>query len=414
MPYSPRTYPLVDLPAHRAPDPLQSLASMMSLAATAEEYSAQRKQRQTQQRMEQAINAAKGDPMKAADVLETQHGDFVTGRALRDKATEIRRQTLDQIGQRVDAHKTLLGQGGQLLKETEENPTLWPEMRGRVVDLATQLDPRLAGEIPEQYDPERVRGMLQFVEGGITDLSAKDQALKKLKAGYDMTDDALKRDKLYRESAAHWLSTAKTPEEWTQGIEYGASMGIPATILQEFGDWSPDAPKRASEMLLTPEQRAVAARAKIDDDRADKTADATAKYRAAQLALGRQREARLSRQERDSTTPTGRATAERWKASQLDTLESEFTSGTSAMTEPDLRRRQLQIENSYRAQIGLKPLRTLPKEWGVPATETDPVDADASVSALAPGTTQIVEQNGVRYEVTTDASGNVLTSKPVQ
>ena len=78
--------------------------------------------------------------------------------------------------------------------------------------------------------------------------------------------------------------------------------------------------------------------------------------------IARQREARLERQGNDSTTPIGKATAERWKATQLEALEKELTEGN--VTLADVRRRQLSIENSYRAQIGVKPLTKLPPEWG--------------------------------------------------
>lgn len=417
MPYQPRSYPLVPMP--QGPDPMQSLSGLMSLASNIEGYSAERKQRQQQQRIEQAFNKAKGDPIKAADILETTHGDFASGRTLRDKAGEIRRQTVDQIGQRIDSHKTILGQGGQLLTEAEANPTLWPELRSRVVDLASQLDPRLAAEIPEQYDQQKVRGMLQFVEGGVTDLGARSQAIAKLKAGYDATDDALKREKLYRESMAHWLSTTKTQEEWEGAKANGEAMGIPRSVIGEFGDWAPDAPARASEMLLTPEQKAVAARAKIDDDRADRTAKATADYRAAMLSIGRQREARLSQQDAGGATPTGRATAERWKASQLESLENEFAKPDTNLTIEDVRRRQLTIENSYRAQIGLPPLTALPAAWTGVAPDAarpptaPPARAGGAGPSLGASQTQIVEQNGVRYEVTTDAAGKVIKAVPI-
>ena len=237
---------------------MQSLSAIMSLAANLEEYQAQREQRQTEQRFKELSNEAKGDPLKTADLFESRYGDFGTGRILREKAGEIRQQAVDQMLTRVGDTKNPLVQGGQLLKEAEAHPALWPDLRGRVVDLASKLDPRLAQEIPEQYDQARVRGMLQFVEGGIVDLGATEQALKKLKAAQEATKNALERDKFYRESAAHWFSTPKTREQWEQVQQYGASMGIPATILQEFGEWSPDAPTRANEKLLTPEQRKMA------------------------------------------------------------------------------------------------------------------------------------------------------------
>ena len=357
MPYQPRSYPLVDLP--RGPDPLQSLSAMMSASSMIEQYGEQRKQRQQEQRATSAYNDAKGDPLKAADLLEAQ-GDFVSARGFRDNATQIHEQALAQASERITAHKTVYGKAEQLLKDVK--PEFYPDLRPTLVELAAQVDPRLAQEIPEQYDQERVNGMLQFTRDGAATLDIQARALAKAADANKITDDAQARALKRRESLSELFSVATTPEAWQFTKEYAPAVGFSREEVALFGDFSPEATERAQQIGMTPAQRATDARAKVDDTRQADAAAETKRHNAAIEGIQRQREARLSRQERDGTTPTGRATAERWKASQLEALEKEFTEGNLEVA--DIRRRQLVIENSYRAQINLKPLGALPQEWG--------------------------------------------------
>jgi hypothetical protein len=89
--------------------------------------------------------------------------------------------------------------------------------------------------------------------GQATELRAR--GLADLKAAHLVTDDAVKRQDLYRSSLAKWLSTAKTPEDWTAVTQNASDLGIPKETIAEFGEWAPDAPARAADMVLTPSER---------------------------------------------------------------------------------------------------------------------------------------------------------------
>lgn len=87
MPYGPRTYPLVPLP--QAPDPMQSLAGLMSLASNVEQYQAERKQRQQEQRRQQTYAQHKGDPAATSAAL-TEAGDFAGAQFFAGQAEQAR------------------------------------------------------------------------------------------------------------------------------------------------------------------------------------------------------------------------------------------------------------------------------------------------------------------------------------
>ena len=72
-------------------------------------------------------------------------------------------------------------------------------------------------------------------------------------------------------------------------------------------------------------------------------------------------------------TQPQRAQAERWKLEQLAGLEKEYRESLveSPMSAAQLARRKLDIENAYRSQIGLQPLKALPASWNAPAAADD-------------------------------------------
>lgn len=395
---------------------MQSLVGLMSLVGNLEEYGAQRKQRQQQQRAEQALNKAKGDLRGAADIMEREHGDFTTGRALRDNADKVNRERLAQVNQRLDGLTSIYGKAEQTLLELEANPALYPEIRSRLADLASQVDPKLASAIPMQYDRESVRSMLQSVR----DLDAKTRTLalsvKSAEAAMTAGINTSKGEEHWREALLKGLSQADDAETASTITQHLRSIGMPQSVADEFGPWTPETPAQASERLLTPEQKSVAARAKIDDERQARaeerqsaTATEVARHNRVMEGIGRQREARRTREERDGTTPTGRATAERWKATQLENLEKEVGELGSTVTTADVKRRQLTIENSYRAQIGLKPLLTLPAAWGggqtsasaePPAAPMPSARPAASSPAPSPVSTLLANEPAGRYTLT--------------
>jgi hypothetical protein len=95
-----------------------------------------------------------------------------------------------------------------------------------------------------------------------------------------------------------------------------------------------------------------------------------------------------------AATQAQKATAERWKAERLAKLEEDATPGYGKAVMSDQAREaaKLQIENSYRAQIGMPPLAALPPAWnawkpgtGQPAPAAQPA---APPTAAAPPTLQ--------------------------
>jgi len=372
MAFSPRNYNLVEAPQV---DPLRSLSELMTIGRQVEQFNAEGKERARVQRVEKALTAGKGNPDAAAALLEKE-GDWISARTLRDKSLEIRTTAVDGVMERLNQHKTIYGQGAQFLTEIEQRPDLYPQLRPKLVELATSLDPKLAESIPEAYDATTVKGMLDYVTIGAQHLDTKQRALALAKQTITETKDKAEAETAFTRVVGDWLSTAKSPDEWSAGKDHAAFIGVPKSIIDKFGEWDEKAPIRARELSMTPAERATDARAAADDKRADAAATSLQAYRNAQLGISRQREARLAAQERSSLSATGKATAERWKIDALNQLETEFTKSDSEMTTADLRRRQLMVENGYRAQLGLSALKTLPKEW----TGTDgpsPDDPDA-------------------------------------
>ena len=409
MPHQPRQYGLVSMP--QGPDPMRTLSDMMALGSQLENYEADKKERAVQQRIEEAFKTAKGNPEKAADILESQ-GEWIAGRKIRDNATTIRQQMVGDVQQRLDHHKTLFGQGAQFLREIEQRPELYPDLRPRLVELATALDPRLASEVPETYDPEKVRGMLQFVEGGAQVIDARTRAMAAAKAAQDASMDGAKRVTEIRRTIGDWFSVSDSQQDWDVSADGARALfGKQAeAVLADLGStWSTQAQEKARQMALTPEQRGTEGRAARDDKRADDQLKETKRHNSVMEGISRQRETRLT----DSGGGTAlsaaqRATAERWKGSQLQALEKEFADPVSRLTIEDVRQRQLQIENNYRAQLGLKPLAQLPASWlgqsepspktpavnGEGATENTVTEAELKMIAESRGTT--VEQERAR------------------
>ena len=358
-----------------------------------ENYSEQRKQRQEQKLVETALNEAQGDYGKAAQSLGRQ-GMWELAKPLEEKAVAVRQQARErrdqefgQMLQRADALPSMYGKAETLLNEVT------PDTYARAVpvlrELATSIHPDLAAHIPEQYEPGQVEQMRQSV--GVLKQKATRMA------------DGLKQF-LPEGDPIKGLTTlfevADTDEERAQIAERAAYFEVPKeqiALAQRLA-------KRAGE--LTPAQRATDARARVDDARADAAAGETKRHNAAMETIGRQREARLSRDEREGTTPTGRATAERWKSSQLDALEGEFSDPQRGLTVENLRRRQLQIENSYRAQIGLKPLAALPAAWMGGAAAPPPAATPAAPSAAPAAAT------ASQFRISAPQNGRVTVTAP--
>jgi hypothetical protein len=170
-----------------------------------------------------------GDP--EAYAREVGVIDPERGMALEAQRAAQRTAALGQLAQRVNQHKTIYGRAAQMLDEVERAPELYPQIRPQLVDLASELDPALANDIPEQYEPERVRGMLQFVVGGAEQTEKRARGLAELEAAEQATDDLLKRTTLRVDGLSKWFESADSPDVEHEIAQSARTFGIPDGII---------------------------------------------------------------------------------------------------------------------------------------------------------------------------------------
>src|SRR3990167_8285910 len=268
MPFQPRSSPLVNMPEPQPVNLVGSLADLMQLESAQEvlkqnrQQSAQAERQQASQRaIETALNEARGDVPKAIGSLEGA-GRWGEANLLKEKQDQIkqaqRQQTHDAVtalGQRLGGLKTTAAKGAELLREIDTDPARYPQVLPMLRDLAGSLDPRLAQEIPEQYDPARVRSMVQFAADleGVAD--ARVKATELLKTRLAEKKAAKEAFDLDRKIAGGWFSVSPNQDDWDQSMEYAGQLGIAPEILARIGPtWSPAAVDRARTLALEPRE----------------------------------------------------------------------------------------------------------------------------------------------------------------
>lgn len=435
MAYQPRQYGTVPIPMPGPVNPLGGLQDLVSLAGMARSMKKTREADDSEAAIKAALTGANGDFGKASEALGKE-GRWIEATKLREEHTKQRTARFEEIEKRLGDHHTIYGQSAQMMREVETNPDLYPQLRPKLVEMASLIDPRLATEIPEQYEPQRVRGMLQFAEGAAVQADAYKRSIALLKASEAAVDDKIKREKLHREALGNVLSVASTEEDWTAAITNAKSAGIMDSVISEFGDWDAEAPTRAVRMLMTPEQRANADKAPTSIVQAILTARAKGDVKEVNALLGLQE--RMSAAQRQGESPISadivtavrnnpsiwndinpelrgnligplaqagfdfgaaaksmtdaqKAVIERWRADAISDLNKRQADGQTEMPEARYRAEVNRIEQSYRVQMGT-PASTPAVGTGKASESRDAVLPPDRRSAAAPqgGRTEIV------------------------
>lgn len=398
---------------------MQSLSAMMSLAGNLEKFEQQSKEAKRTKAIERAVNQAKGSLDGAAGILE-QSGDWSTARSLRDGAGAIREQALSKMGERIAQHTDVYTRAPALLQEAEARPDVWPQIRPTLVEMAVSLDPRLAEEIPEAYDPARVRGITQFVERASLETAGLAKKLALADAFTKAQQHARVSDTEQRRFLGELLADATTEEAWETGTRHARFLGVADSLVEQAGAFSTDAPERLRKWALTAEQAGTEHGRTVDDERQAAAAKRTAEHQQFLEDLAEQREDRLSREERRGLTDSARAVAIRWRGDALDRLERDLADPRSELQPADVRRRQLAIENNYREQLNLPPVtsptgkaaasrdRILPPDLRTGAARRPAGGVPASVGTLLKG------QKVGDYELTDGTTWTVREDGSVQ
>lgn len=158
--------------------------------------------------------------------------DRMTTKADRAEAKEDRK--IAQLHQRINQAKTVFGRGAAILTEAQKNPSLWPEIRPQVADLAGSLDPSLAEMIPQEYEPNQVGQLIASTVQLAEQYGQAEKALSDIDKGLK----GIQTQASVLTGSAALLSTASTPEEWDGIKSTLKTLKVPEETLSRFGEFS--------------------------------------------------------------------------------------------------------------------------------------------------------------------------------
>ena len=163
------------------------------------------------------------------------------------RGKDARTETLNMAFRRISTQSTLLGKSAQLLKEVQQRPELWPEVRPILVDAAAAIHPNLVNEIPEPFEPERIKAMMQFASDAKLTADTVANATKQAQTAYKLEQDGRESLDAWRKSVGTALSVAKTPEDWDQLRKQFAAFPTAMQVVDTLGSFSPESVSKAQE-----------------------------------------------------------------------------------------------------------------------------------------------------------------------
>lgn len=410
MPLNPNI-PLSVGSTNRVATPTEAMGRALTLRKLQMEYGAAQRQEADEIRAvqdEAAVRAAfqryGNDSEKVLDALYRSSPD-----AAQKYETHLTTQRMNQakeLGEQLKNYQTQLQTAGQLVQG------MGRENAGSVkAAIAGMFGPEMANGLPDPDDPDFDQKREAAISWGMTAAEYTNRinaARQAMELAYESgmqnvpgmppgVRPGLKPETAqhFRVAAATILPMSKSEEEYQKGLMTLRGWGVPTSILAEFpAVWSPENMKRIEAMGITPEKRAEEARLAAGQAEEARHNVATEAVSRGQLAVSQGRLA-LNRQQTAAgggsagLTPgqeaTRKATAERWKQARLEALEREAVTDPvrgiilpqPRLTNEQMRARKLQIENSYRVQIGLPRLKKLGPEWEETADAAMPEGATA-------------------------------------
>src|SRR3990167_8004864 len=390
MAYQRRAYPTVAFPT---PQPIDVVGQLRDLAQLAQwqkrsqrveqVWAEEDKTRASKEAVEAAYNQSKGNIPETIRVLESQ-GRYAEASTFREKQQEIEEAQREEttkavtaVGERLEGLKTTAAQGSELLQSLAGDPTLYPRLVPKLRDLAGSIDPRLAQEIPDQYDPTRLQGMVQFASEleALTDGRTKAiAAVKEKLAGKKAAKENLDLD---RQIVGAWFGVSPDQNDWDQSMEYAQQLGVSDEALAKIGPtWSVEAVARARSLAIGPKEPAR----EPSEPLVPVEGPEGPVYAPRSGAVGKKVPVPAPR-----PAAVNIGSAERWKEAQMVALARERREGL--VDEVEYAQRVAAIDASYKRQIGQgtteRPLEVQrhPPDW-TPESEVMTM-ADLSPDLLA-------------------------------
>lgn len=258
-------------------------------------------------------------------------GDEAT--AMAKTLSDERQRAVSAMLTPVNSVKTAFGRGAAILSEVNKNPALWPELRPLLVDLAAQVAPDLANQIPAQYEPTHVRQITDFVIATASDVDRLARAAEKAREALKAGDDTRQSLDRWRQSIGTALSIAKTEQDWQAlGDQYRNLHPIAATIVNSFGAFSPANVAKAQRATRDTRSSGSIEQQIADALRKGDTAEVTRLQNAAKITADARRAPESGSDK--PITAAQRASAKRWKYNELQQAEEDFRKETKPYTHP--------------------------------------------------------------------------------
>jgi hypothetical protein len=354
---------------YRADQPRRELLAAQAEHARIETATARRGQQEDQAIRTAMVNNG-GDVESALAELRTSGDIGVTAATkLQKQITDARMSDLRTQDETLKATQAKLTQASQFLRGVEDRPE---EERA---DAYTQIVPHvraivgpdLGKMLPDEYDPSVVGQAITWGETAQQTLERRRAALEAARQAQVSAKNDRDKDEYYTKSLGNWLSTVESQDEWDAALKFAKEQGAPDITLQKFGtEFSDEAKTRAEQLGMTPAERASARRTDNAPTRTRQVVitnpDGSTTTKIVEDTPGQSFYSPPPAATPPAVTPAQRATAERWKANELQKLEERFraqqpnspgAAEKGVLTEDDLNQAKWQIDNGYRAQIGL-------------------------------------------------------------
>jgi hypothetical protein len=251
--------------------PMSTLGSLMQLQGMqqqAQSNSMLLQQRQREVQDDHAIRSAiqkhaapGGMPdydSAAADLDASGFGSAAV--KLRTSVYQQRKELGESIAKQQENLKTRLGLAAQIAQGIDDESSF---QRGKKA-ISSLIGEDLAANLGDTYDPVTVKRGIKWGMSAKDNAEAQHNAAQDALRAIDLQQQGPKKQadafEAWTKSASTLFSIANTPEGWQKAQALLKQGGAPDTVLAQFaGEWSPDAQKAASQIGISPEQRATLA-----------------------------------------------------------------------------------------------------------------------------------------------------------
>jgi hypothetical protein len=336
---------------------LGSLALMQDRDAQVQ----QRRQALADQAAMQAALQTSATPDDAIDLLYKQGHANAAG-LLSKNLNETRLAKANALDKSLDIQKKQV-EFLSSLAGSAKNQRDWDNVYSTAASILPPGSPIMA-QIPKLYDQDTQNKLVTMGMSAKDHLDLQQTALKNHNDALRLQMDQGRynqevQDK-QRTAASQLLSSAQNQDQLDQYQQLLAGEGYDPKMLAEFGNtWSPDFPKRALKIGMTPAQQSTAAHEAV------MAGQGATRNQIAQDRLDFEKAGGVTASGRPMT-PGQRATAARWQQQQYRNLDKALRADPTNWTDPTnpqspikpdvLAQAKLGIENGYRAQIGLPSL----------------------------------------------------------